>query len=90
MSLSKDLYDRGYVGKIECKYPLLDQGVRFTIDFGRQKNEKGTWEILSNEDAPLYLCRRVLKSGKLSRSQNLGNHRKFNESCIYRAIKSNI
>lgn len=87
MSLSKRLYEEGYVGKIECKHPLLDVGERFTIDFGNQKNTQGPWEIVNNEDVPYYKCNRVLKNGTLSKSKSLDNYRRFHESQIYRALK---
>lgn len=90
MSLSKHLYAQGYIGKVECKYPILHSGQRFVIDFGRQKNEQGTWEIVNNENAPLYKCIRVLKNGKLSKSKSLNNYRNFHELRIYRAIDSGI
>ncbi len=86
MSLSKRLYESGFVGEIECKYPLLEVGQRFTVNFGYQKNLVGTWEIVSNEQSPLYLCNRVLKNGNLSRSRSLDNYRRINESVIYRAL----
>ncbi|WP_144511621.1 hypothetical protein [Bacillus sp. FJAT-22090] len=86
MSLSKRLYEADYVGEITCKHPLLEKGERFTIDFGRQKNEQGTWEIVSIDGAPLYLCKKVLKNGSLSESDSLNNCRKFHESVIYRAF----
>ncbi|OCA85215.1 hypothetical protein [Pseudobacillus wudalianchiensis] len=87
MSLSKRLYEEGYVGKIECKYPLLDVGKRFTYDLSNIKIEHGTWEVVSNEQAPLYKCKRVLKNGKLSKSGSLENLRNFHESEIYRALR---
>jgi hypothetical protein len=87
MSLTKRLYEEGYVGKSECKLPLLSIGKRFTIDFGNRKITQGTWEIISNKNAPFYECRRVLKNGNLSKSSTVQNLRHFHESEIYRTFK---
>lgn len=87
MSLSKDLYERGYVEKLEYTLPLLDVGTRFTYHFGRQKNMQGTWEIVGNDNPRFYLCKRVLKNGSLTKSNSLENLRNFYESDVYRALK---
>lgn len=88
MSASKDLYESmGYIAKIEYEEPIFQVGQRFTIDFYRQKNLQGTWEIVDVKESPYYLCVRVLKNGKLSKSIHLNNRRKFHKSTIQRALE---
>lgn len=87
MSLSKKLYEEGYNERFKCKLPILEVGQRFTIDYGYQKNLQGSWELICNKDAPFYLCSKVLKNDKLSKSISLDNCRRFFESNIYQAMK---
>ncbi|WP_042348232.1 hypothetical protein [Bacillus massiliigorillae] len=87
MSWTKRIYfDEGYRDKPKCKKALLNVGVRFEYFETRVKITHGTWEIISNEKAPYYLCRKVLKNGNLSSSKTLQNQRNFSESEIYRVL----
>ncbi|MGG3987461.1 hypothetical protein [Bacillus smithii] len=92
MSASKDLYESmGYIAKIEYEEPIFQVGQRFTIDYKinyiSQKNLQGTWEIVDTKESPFYLCVRVLKNGKLSKSTHLNNRRKFYKSTIKQALE---
>lgn len=87
MSLSKRAYEAGFVGEIRCKHPVLNVGQRFTTNYSNIKITHGTWEIISNKNAPTYTCRKVLKNGELSIDDTLKNKRDFNEYVIYQALK---
>jgi hypothetical protein len=87
MSFTKRAYEEGWRESSTCKQPLLEVGKRFSYDLSNIKITHGTWEIVSNERAPFYKCRRVLKNGKLSSSNSLENLREFYESTIYGTFK---
>lgn len=87
MSFSKRAFGDGWRENPTCKQPLLEVGKRFSYNSSNVKITQGTWEIVSNELAPFYKCRRVLKNGKLSTSNSLENLRDFYESTIYGTFK---
>ncbi|CEG26020.1 hypothetical protein [Bacillus sp. B-jedd] len=87
MSLTKRALEEGFVGEIKCKRPLLDVGFRFSYDLSNVKITHGAWEIVSNEQAPLYKCKRVLRNGKISKGESLENLRNFYEAEIYRVLE---
>lgn len=92
MSLSKRYYDS--TGCPDNSYqvpPIFEVGQRFTVKKpdGRlyyQKNLVGEWEIVNTNDSPSYMCVRVLKNGKLSKSEHLDNKRRFFVSEIKRCL----
>ncbi|QOV10947.1 hypothetical protein [Viridibacillus arvi] len=87
MSASKNFYEsNGWAEKVKCERPILEVGTRFTITEGIFKIDQGTWEIIKNESAPYYSCRRVLKSGALSKTWSLSNVRTLSESNIYKNL----
>jgi hypothetical protein len=87
MSFTKRALEEGWRENPTCKQPLLEVGRRFFYNLSNIKITHGTWEIVSNERAPFYKCKRVLKSGKLSSSKSLENLREFYEIEIYRTFK---
>ncbi len=72
--------------KAGCNFPILPVGQNFLIDFGRQESIYGTWQIVSNEHAPFYMCRRVYKNGEVSRRKSADHRRQFFEAEIYYAL----
>lgn len=87
MSSSKDYYaSTSYLGKATREDPVYEIGKRFTVDFGYNKSEKGTWEITKLETSPFYDCVRVLKNGGLSKSLTMANKRSFHVSLIKQAL----
>ncbi|WFP05513.1 hypothetical protein [Bacillus velezensis] len=88
MSASKDLYaSMGWSGPQKKEDPIFKVGQRFTINYGFQKNLKGTWEIINVSDSPHYECVKILKSGKLSKGTNLNCKRHFFVSFIKQALE---
>lgn len=72
--------------KSECKYPVLDVGQKFFVDFGSQLALHGTWQVVENDEAPFYVCQRVFENGTVSRRKSADHRRKFFEGEIYRAL----
>lgn len=87
MSSSKNYYDSiGWSLSDVKEDPIFEVGQRFTKNFGYNKSERGTWEIVSVKDSPLYECVRVLKNGNLSKSKSLNNKRAFHVSTIKQSL----
>ena len=69
-----------------CKHPVFPVGQNFVVDFGGQQSLHGTWQVVENDEAPFYLCKRVFKNGTLSKRRSANHRRKFFESEIHRAL----
>ncbi|QRV11500.1 hypothetical protein JR311_20060 (plasmid) [Bacillus velezensis] len=87
MSASKEFYaSMGWSGPTQKEDPIFKVGQRFTINYGYQKNLKGTWEIINVDDSPHYKCVKVLNNGELSNGENLNCKRHFYASSIKQAL----
>ncbi|BCT30468.1 hypothetical protein [Bacillus velezensis] len=87
MSASKEFYAtmQGPT-PVQKEKAIFDVGQRFTINFGFQKVLRGTWEIVDTSESPFYICVKVLKNGKLSKSNSQKCKRNFYVSYIKQAL----
>ncbi|AVK84063.1 hypothetical protein C3943_10995 [Lysinibacillus sp. B2A1] len=88
MSLSKRFYESSYYREDKVDYNhTFESGQRFEIINHSSKSVNGLWEVLKESNLQgSYFCNRVLKNGKLSKSDTRSNFRTFNSNEIYDAL----
>lgn len=86
VDMSKKMHGKPASIQVECSHPVLPIGQNFVLDFGSKETLHGKWQVVENDEAPFYLCKRVFENGTLSRRKSADHRRKFFEKEIYLAL----